>query len=174
MSCEKPSCDSVYIGQSQDIPVRLGQHTSSKTCPSLKYYVSAKHANLRDGHNTISSTCLVPYRSNSLFHRLAIETSLISSCKTIKGNKTSSCNKDMNILAPIILRAANIDWKIIAEAQPKFNSDIAPRKYRIFFSNQDGNVSALPTQDAEPPDDQPAIEELLAVTSPIHHLRPRN
>ena len=39
----------------------------------------------------------------------------------------------MNIIAPIILRAANIDWKVISEAQPNFNIEIVPRKNRRFF-----------------------------------------
>ena len=75
-----------------------------------------------------------------------------------------------------------IDWKVISEAQPNFNSEIVPRKYRRFFSTQDDTVSVLSTQDTDPPDphdtslnsDHSAINELLPVTSPNYHLRPRN
>ena len=82
------------------------------------------------------SNYLVPYKSNSLSHRLLIETSLISLCHTVKGNKASSDNRDMRTLGPMILKAAPVNWKLIAEAQPTcLNPDVAPRKYQRFFSS---------------------------------------
>ena len=43
MSCKKDDCGQIYIGQSQDVPTRLKQHTDAKTQASKKYYASAKH-----------------------------------------------------------------------------------------------------------------------------------
>ena len=39
----------------------------------------------------------------------------------------------MDIIAPIVLRASPVDWKVLSEAQPGLNIDIVPRKYRPFF-----------------------------------------
>ena len=95
------------------------------------HYASAQH--VKRGHEIVPADCLIPYRSNSLSHRLIIETCLLSVSNTVKGNKASSCNKDMTTIAPIILQASPVDWKIIAEAQPDLNPVMVPRKYRQFF-----------------------------------------
>ena len=118
---------------SNDIPERLQQHTDAKRRPSGASYTSVKHT--RRGHELMPASALLPYKSNSLSHRLIIETCLISLCKTVKGNKSSANNRDMNILAPIILRSAPLDWKAIAAAQPNMSPEIAPRKYQRFFSS---------------------------------------
>ena len=167
IACVKPSCENIYVGQSQNIPKRLNDHTRAKHCSSMKYYASAKHTNLQQGHDLDSINGLVPYRSSSLSRRLIIETSLISTCNTVKGNKASSCSRDMNIIAPIILKSAPIDWKVISKAQPNFNSEIVPRKYRKFFSP---NVSNNETQTTG----QPISASLsIPVTAHTYHLRTR-
>merc|ERR1712179_494498 len=88
----------------------------------------------------VSITSL-PYKSNSLSHRLVIETCLISLCKTVTGNKASSDNRDMNILAPIVLRASPIDWRVLSEIQPSFSPEIVPRTYRRFFSSHNNELN---------------------------------
>ena len=177
LKCVKPSCESIYVGQSQDIPKRLEEHTRAKHCPSMKYYTSAKHTNLQQGHDLNSTNSLVPYRSSSLSHRLIIETSLISTCKTVKGNKASSCSRDMNIIAPIILKSAPIDWKVISQVQPSFNPEMVPKKYRRFFSPNDS--SEIVTSSVEISSDLRTTEISLAdnprlpVTTHNYHLRSR-
>ena len=115
------------------------------------------------------SNYLVPFKSNSLHHRLLIETSLISLCRTVKGNKASSDNRDMRTLGPIVLKAAVIDWKVIAEAQPTcLNPDVAPRKYQRFFSSSQSHR-----------DNSNSVEISLStqnhqVATHNYNLRPRN
>ena len=134
LTCKNESCDEIYVGQSQDIPKRMNDHTAAKRRPSMSHYTSVKHT--KRGHELMPANHRVPYTSNSLSHRLVIETCLISLCKTIKGNTSSSNNRDMNVLGPIILRASPVNWKVISEIQPNFNSEMAPRKYQKFFSAQ--------------------------------------
>ena len=131
LTCKLDSCEKVYVGQSHNIPKRLSQHTDAKTRASMRYYTSVKHT--RRGHELEPANAVVPYKSNSLSHRLIIETCLISLLNTVPGNKASSDRRDMNILAPVILKASPIDWKIVAEIQPSLNPEIAPMTYRKFF-----------------------------------------
>ena len=133
LTCKNVSCDEIYVGQSHDIPEHLQQHTDAKRRPSGASYTSVKHT--RRGHELMPASALFPYKSNSLSHRLIVKTCLISLCKTVKGNKSSANNRDMNILAPITLRSAPLDWKAIAAAQPNMSPEIAPRKYQRFFSS---------------------------------------
>ena len=134
LPCKKDSCDQVYVGQSQNIPKRLDDHIAAKHRLSMSHYASAQHDGR--GHEIVPADSLIPYRSNSLSHRLIIETCILSVSNTVKGNKASSCNKDMTTIAPIILQASPVDWKIIAEAQPDLNPVVVPRKYRPFFSSR--------------------------------------
>ena len=99
----------------------------------MGHYSSALHVGR--AHEIVPTDSLIPYRSNSLSHRLIIETCILSVSNTVKGNKASSCNKYMTTIAPIILQASPVDWKIIAVAQPDLNSVVVPRKYRPFFSS---------------------------------------
>ena len=91
---------------------------------------------------------LVPYRSKSLSHRLVVETSLIAACHTIDGNKASSSTRDINILAPMILQGASIDWRVIAEAQPtKLNPEVIPRHCRRYFHQRGTHPGFFSSQD---------------------------
>ena len=146
ITCKKEDCEEIYVGQSQNITTRLEQHIKARTNPSKMYYTSAKHT--RGEHLLEPDNALIPYKSNSLSHRLIIETCFISMCKTIKGNKTSSNNRDMNILGPIILGASPIDWKVVSASQPSFNLNVVPKKYRRFFSmqNQRDNLEVQNSQ----------------------------
>ena len=104
----------------------------------MRYYTSVKHT--FRGHELEPSYSQVPYKSNSLSHRLVIETCLISLCKTVIGNKASSDNRDMNILAPIVLKASPIDWRVLSEIQPSFSPEVVPRIYRRFFSSHNNEL----------------------------------
>ena len=86
------------------------------------------------GHDIDPAKGKRPYLSTSLSHRLVIETCLISLCNTVNGNKATSNVRDMDIIAPIVLRASPLDWRVLSEVQPGLNIDIVPRKYRPFFS----------------------------------------
>ncbi|CAL4122622.1 unnamed protein product [Meganyctiphanes norvegica] len=114
--CKKSDCEEIYVGESKDIPKRLEQHEGAKRRPSSAYYSSANHN--RRGHDMDTSSMLVAYRSSSKPHIICIEACLISICKTIKGNQTSASPRDMNILGPMILSGAPINWKDVAIAQP--------------------------------------------------------
>ena len=116
ISCKKDDCREIYVGQSMDIPTRLQQHTDAKTRASMKYYASAKHTGR--GHNPDTANGFEVYKSDSLPHRLTVETCLLSISHTIKGNKASTSNRDMNILAPMILEKAPIKWNLLSEIKP--------------------------------------------------------
>ena len=140
LTCKKESCEKIYVGQSHNIPKRLEDHTNAKRRASMRYYTSVKHT--FGGHELEPSYARVPYKSNSLSHRLVIETCLISLCKTVIGNKASSDNRDMNILAPIVLKSSPIDWRVLSEIQPSFNPELAPRIYRKFFSTHNNEPNS--------------------------------
>ena len=141
LTCKKENCEQVYVGQSQDITNRSDQHTSARRNASKSYYASAKHNG--NGNLIETTNAIVPYKSKSLAHRLIIETALIHLCSTVKGNKASINNRDMDILGPIILNASPIDWKLLSSAQPSFRHNAVPRNYRRFFLLQ--NQRVLPT-----------------------------
>ena len=105
---------------------------------SIRYYTLVKHT--FRGYELEPSYARVSYKSNRLPHRLVIETCLISLCNTVIGNKASSNNRDMNILAPIILRSSPVDWKVLSEIQPGFNPEVVPRTYRKFFSSNTNDL----------------------------------
>ena len=133
LPCDKEDCEKVYVGQSANIPLRVRQHAQAISSSSSSY-TSARHSEL-EGHELNTATDLVLYRSNCLTHRLIVESSLISLCNTIRGNKPSAAAKDMNILAPMIVKGAPINWKILSKVQASsLNPMIVPRRYRSSFS----------------------------------------
>ena len=76
------------------------------------------------------------YRSDHKPHRLAVETSLISVCKTIHGNKASTSVRDIETLAPKILGGTRLNWNVIFETQPHcLPPEIIPLKHRKPFEN---------------------------------------
>ena len=141
-TCENDTCDEVYIGQSANIPIRIRQHVQAKNASSSAY-ASARHSNKED-HSLDYENPLVVYRSNSLDHRLIVESALISLCHTVEGNKASAAKKDMNVLAPMILKGSPIIWKDLAKVDSCcLNPQVVPRKYRSFFSHRDREASIV-------------------------------
>ena len=131
LTCKKDSCQEIYVGQSQDITLCLSQHAKAKTCASMRpKYTSVNHT--RGEHDLVPANGLRPYMSTSLSHCLVIETCLISLCCNVNGNKATSNVRDTAIIAPIVLRASPVDWKVLSEVQPGLKIDIVPRKYRPF------------------------------------------
>ena len=91
------------------------------------------------------------YRSNSLDHRLIVESALISLCHTVEGNKASAAKKDMNVLAPMILKGSPIIWKDLAKVDSCcLNPQVVPRKYRSFFSHRDREASIVASSPRTP------------------------
>ena len=133
LKCKKTGCEQVYVGQSKDTTKRLKEHSDAKTQASKqRKYASAKHTGR--GHEMDTSRELVAYRSSHLPHRLAVETSLISVCNTVRGNKASTSVRDMESLAPRILSGTNLNWKVILETQPQcLPPELIPLKHRQFF-----------------------------------------
>ena len=60
----------------------------------------------------ITDQQLVPYKSNSITHRLIVETCLISVCNTVKNN-TASASKDIAPIAHKIIQGIPLDWELI-------------------------------------------------------------
>ena len=136
LTCDNTSCNEVYIGQSADIPKRIKQHVQAKNASSTTY-ASATHSNKED-HTLDYDLPLVVYRSNSVDHRLIVESSLISLCRTIEGNKASAAKQDMDTLAPMIVKGAPIIWKKLCKVNSScLNPQVVPRKYRSIFFTQD-------------------------------------
>ena len=81
----------------------------------------------------------------------------------------------MNIIAPIILKSAPIDWKVISKAQPSFNPEMVPRKYRRFFSSNVSNneIGTLPAEISLTTEISVADNPHLPVTTHNYHLRSR-
>ena len=133
LTCDKDTCQEIYVGQSKDIDVRFTNMQMPRHVQRMvKSYASATHSKM-PGHDIDSAKGKRPYLSTSLSHRLVIETCLISLCNTVNGNKATLNVRDMDIIAPIVLRASPVDWRVLSEVQPGLNIDIVPRKYRPFF-----------------------------------------
>ena len=132
LGCENLDCEEVYIGQSADIPLRVSQHDQARRAGN-RSYTSVRHSQLL-GHHLDTETNLAVYKSNCKTRRKIIETALISQCNTIQGNKGDTSVKDMDILAPMILKGAPIKWKALSIVQrSSLNPWAVPRKYRSFF-----------------------------------------
>ena len=83
-----------------------------------------------------TSNQLVAYRSDHLPHRLAVKTSLIAVCNTIRRNKASTSVRNIETLAPKILSGTRLNWNVIFEAQPYcLPPEIIPLKHRRPFDN---------------------------------------
>ena len=152
LTCAKDTCEEVYVGQSKDIPKRLKDHADSVHQPSKQSYSSGKHTRKGDNHRMITEEELVPYRSNSITHRLLVETCLLTACKTVDGNKASAAAEDIDRIAPMVLKGAPINWKAISAAEPRcIDQRFVPKKHRGLFSQGIRNSSIL----EEPPDATP-------------------
>ena len=82
-----------------------------------------------------TSSGITAYESDSYSHRLVVETSLIYACNTIKGNKSTSSTRDIDLLAPKILQGAPLNWNEIARVQSStLKPDVIPRKHLKLFS----------------------------------------
>ena len=101
----------------------------------------------------------VPYKSNSITHRLIVETCLISVCNTINGN-TASAAKEIAPVAHMIVQGIPLDWNIISSTQPNLDRKAIPKKYQSLFSH--------PSRPPRPPEVSHDIQEVPDVppTSP--------
>ena len=177
LGCMPPDCERVYIGQSKHIPTRLKQHDDANRLRNYKY-TSARHSRLV-GHKMDTTSEFALYRSNSLSHRLIVETCLIAACHTIRGNTRSHTVRDHDKIAPMILRGAPLDWELIARFQPtKFNREAIPRKHRKLFQHP-GRLPANPVdnfpvpvvQSSPAPQMSPRVTEAPQVSSHSYPLR---
>ena len=151
ISCEE-TCGEVHVGHSRDIPRRLEQHAASVHRDSLSGYSVGKHVR-GTGHSMNTDQQLVVYKSKSKPHRLVVKSCLMKVSNTIPHNTSSSFSKDIDLLAPMVVKGAPLDWEIISKAQPSFNQRVVPKKYKKFFSrnivdaaaSDDSNTQANPS-----------------------------
>ena len=67
---------------------------------------------------------------------------------TVEANKSSKYSSDMDTLAPIILKAANIDWKALASKQRTLDPILIPKRYKCHFKKP-GEHEHLPAPDID-------------------------
>ena len=147
--CEE-TCGRVYVGPSQNIPRRLEEHAASVHRNSLSSYSVGKYVRLT-GHSMRTDQQLVVYRSRSKPHRLVTESCLMNVSRTIPHNTSSAFSQDIDLLAPMIVKGAPLDWEIISTAQPSFDQTVVPKKYRKFFSsNIDHGISVVRDRSVNP------------------------
>lgn len=161
LTCDNNTCEQVYVGHSKDIPKRLGDHEAAARLEKSGYS-SAQHSK-RPNHRMITDQELAPYKSNSITHRLIVETCLISVCNTVKGN-TASAAKEIAPVAHMIIQGIPLDWELISLAQPNLDRKAIPKKHRSLFSHP--STSSPP----RPPEVTENIPEVL-VGSPISPQR---
>ena len=114
-----------------------------------------------------TSNGITSYESDSLSHRLVVETSLIHACNTIRGNKSTASTRDIDLLAPMILKGAALDWKIIARVQPStFRSNAIPRKHLKLFNLSSNVPGPTPASETQVIDDS-------QITGHSNYLRPQ-
>ena len=78
----------------------------------------------------------------------------------------------MNILAPMIVKGAPINWRELSKVDPScLNTQVVPRKHRSFFShsNRVSNRVATSAESHDGMDNHTSIEELRSpeVTIPL-------
>ena len=156
LTCDNNTCEQVYVGHSKDIPKRLGDHEAAARLEKSGYS-SAQHSK-RPNHRMITDQELAPYKSNSITHRLIVETCLISVCNTVKGN-TASAAKEIAPVAHMIIQGIPLDWELISLAQPNLDRKAIPKKHRSLFSQP--STSRPP----RPPEVTENIPEVLVGTS---------
>ena len=132
LPCILPPCEQIYIGQSKQIPTRMQQHrqviAGKNGCENL---APALHKG--NGHKLEPDDVLVPYHSTNKSRRLMVEASLITICNTVDNTQATSTTRDFDTIAPILLGASNIDWRMIATYQPSLNPKFVPRRHRGLF-----------------------------------------
>ena len=108
---------------------------------------------------------LVAYKSKSKTHRLIVESCLMQVSDTIEENISSAFSTGIDLLAPMILKGASLDWEIVSIAQPSFYQRAIPKKYRRFFSNNSnaGDVVAAGT----PSSGNNVVPNLLQTTNQV-------
>ena len=132
LECNNSDCKRVYVGQAKEIPKCFNDQRLVKSRGDISYS-TANHSKL-GGHDMDTSNGITAYESDSMSHRLVVETSLIPACNTIRGNKYIASTRDIDILAPMILKEAALNWKAIARVQPKtFEPNAIPRKHLKLF-----------------------------------------
>ena len=151
--CED-TCGRVYVGQSKDIPKRLRDHAASVWRHSSQSYSVRQHVD-KTGHNMKTELQLVAYKSKSLPHRLVIESCLMKLSNTIPNNKSNAFSKDIDLLAPMVLKGAPLDWRVISIAQPHFNQRAIPKKDKKFFSNNPAIATDGAEANSRPVPDRP-------------------
>ena len=135
----------------------------------MQYYASAKHKG--GGHNLDTANGFEVYKSDSLAHRLTVESCLLAIGHKIDGNKASTSTRDLDTLAPMILEEAPIKWNLLSRIRPPcLRTEKIPRRYRKFF-----------TEEIQPPPEallDPAIVDDPADTilqmNHNYNLRPRS
>ena len=139
MECTNSDCKRVYVGQAQDIPKRFNDHRLAISREDISY-TTVNHSKLR-GHDMDISNGITAFESDSMSHRLVVETSLIHVCNTVRGNKSTTSTRDIDLLAPMILRGAALNWTDVARVQPyTFKPNAIPRRYLKLFKHN-SNVS---------------------------------
>ena len=151
--CED-TCGRVYVGHSKDIPKRLRDHAASVWRHSSQAYSVGQHVN-KTGHNMKTELQLVAYKSKSLTHRLVVESCLMKVSNTIPNNKSNAFSEDIDLLAPMVLKGAPLDWRVISKAQPHFNQRAIPKKDKKFFSNNPAIVTDGAEVNSRPVPDRP-------------------
>ena len=114
----------------------LKQHTDPKTRPpcNIMLQLSIKVAG---GHNLDTVNGFEVYKSDSLAHRLTVESCLLAIGHKIDGNKASTSTRDLDTLAPMILEEAPIKWNLLSRIRPPcLRKEKIPRRYRKFFTEE--------------------------------------
>ena len=161
--CED-TCGRVYVGHSKDIPKRLRDHDASVWRASSHGYSVGNHVN-DTGHNMKTDLQLVAYKSKSLPHRLVIESCLMKVSNTIRNNTSSAFSEDIDLLAPMILKGAPLDWEVVSIAQPYFDQRAIPKKYKKFFSNN--SVAVIDGVDVNPSPVPERLEPRRGTSPPL-------
>ena len=139
ISCEE-TCGKVYVGHSKHIPRRMEEHAASVHRRSLRSYSVGKHTR-STGHIMNTHQPHIVYKSESQTHRLIVESCLLKLSNIIPDNTSSSFSRDIDLLAPKILKGAPLDWEIVSIAQPSFDQRAVPKKHRRFFSSNNAAAS---------------------------------
>ena len=97
-----------------------------------------------------TSNVITAYESDSMSHRLVVESSLIHACNTIRRNKSTASTRDIDLLAPMILKGASLDWTAIARVQPNsFRTNAIPRKHLKLFKHSSNVPGPSPMLDPQ-------------------------
>ena len=127
------TCPDVYIGQTgKHVNLRMEQHLRD---PGNGTIGAVRRHNALAGHLMDTNNPTQVYRSDCINTRVTVEAALMHAAPTVQSNTASASMDSNDLVAPIICRAAKLNWTNLANCIPSLKEDAIPAHKRHLFSS---------------------------------------